>query len=661
MEAGRMRMLTLACLIAVAMCSTGRGEEYDWGDLFIMQTDLERLAVLPQPGERCAQFSSYDRRSRYDAATGTYQNWDANGDGHGMVRREGDHWVMAEMDGPGCIWRIWSARPGDGHVKVYLDGAEEPAIDMPFREYFDGKHEPFTGDLFVYESAKGWNCYVPIRYQKSCKVTAEEGWGDFYHITYGTFRDGSSPVAVPEADAGHSAGMFLGPTTIAPGEKLVVADLSGPRAITGLGFSLVPDGPGHEREALRELALQITWDDEPSPAIWAPLGDFFASAPGFNAFESLAASMHPPGTSRGAHQWHADSSWYMPFARRALIELVNDGRTDRRLSFTANFGPLTRPIEELGRFHAKWHRDAFLPEEPERKIDWTLLKTKGRGRFVGTMLHVWNPRGGWWGEGDEKFFVDGEKFPSTFGTGSEDYFGYAWGCPDLFSRPFHGQTHNDGWNRGNVSLYRWHIADNVPFQESFEGCIEKYFPNERGTLYAATVYWYLAVGGEDPYGPVPVGERVGYAVPSEPFSEEGALEGEALRVLRRDGGQVTVQDMYPFGEGWSGDNHLWWMHGRPGHELALALPVAHQGTYDISAQFTKARDYGIVSLTLDGEPLAGPIDLYSPGVVRTGAVDLGDRDLAAGRHELTVRIEGANDAAVKSYMFGLDWIKLTPK
>ena len=71
----------------------------------------------------------------------------------------------------------------------------------------------------------------------------------------------------------------------------------------------------------------------------------------------------------------------------------------------------------------------------DRWPDWIMLRTEGRGRFCGVSLHVWNPRGGWWGEGDEKFFVDGEKFPSTFGTGSEDYFGYAWGCPSLFQKP----------------------------------------------------------------------------------------------------------------------------------------------------------------------------------------------------------------------------------
>ena len=131
------------------------------------------------------------------------------------------------------------------------------------------------------------------------------------------------------------------------------------------------------------------------------------------------------------------------------------------------------------------------------------------------MLHVWNPRGGWWGEGDEKFFVDGEKFPSTFGTGSEDYFGYAWGNAHLFQQPYHCQTMTQD-NRGHQSLLRWHITDNVPFSTSFEGCIEKYFGNqERGTLYACLACWYLAPDGIDPYEPVPVDKRHGYYVKPE--------------------------------------------------------------------------------------------------------------------------------------------------
>jgi len=198
----------------------------------------------------------------------------------------------------------------------------------------------------------------------------------------------------------------------------------------------------------------------------------------------------------------------MPFASRALVEVENDGPQAVAMSWEAVHAPLDRAADSLLRFHAKWHRD-LPPPRPDRHPDWTLLQTQGRGRFVGTQLHVWNPAGGWWGEGDEKFFIDGEKFPSTFGTGSEDYFGFAWSSATTFNEPLHGQPVNQN-NAGHASLHRWHIADNVPFQQSFEGSIEKYFPDSRPTLYATAVYWYLAADGIDTYGPVPVADRVGY-------------------------------------------------------------------------------------------------------------------------------------------------------
>jgi len=160
-------------------------------DLAARLTSLERLATLPGPGEGCIQWSSYDRNSRYDATTGKYAAWDANGDGDGYIRKEGDQIVMAEMKGPGCIWRIWSAAPKEGHVRIYLDGATEPAVDLPFIGYFDGKNEPFTRSALVHTVAMGWNNYTPIPFQKSCKVVADKNWGQYFHFTYGTFPPGT--------------------------------------------------------------------------------------------------------------------------------------------------------------------------------------------------------------------------------------------------------------------------------------------------------------------------------------------------------------------------------------------------------------------------------------------------------------------------------------
>jgi hypothetical protein len=348
----------------------------------------------------------------------------------------------------------------------------------------------------------------------------------------------------------------------------------------------------------------------------------------------------------------------MPYAQGAKVEITNDGDAARALSVTLTHAPLSRPAEALGRFHAKWHRDALLPPEPERKIDWTMLKTVGRGRFCGVMLHVWNPRGGWWGEGDEKFFVDGEKFPSTIGTGSEDYFGYAWCCPDLFQNAYHNQPYNDGNNKGHVAVNRWHVADNIPFQKSFEGAIEKYYPNAKPTLYAATVYWYLAPGGEDPYAAAPVAERTGYFVAPEIPKIKGAMEGEQLKVLKCTGGQIRPQDMSHYEQTWSNESQAWWTNGKVGDRLDLALPVAKAGKYKVVVALTKAIDYGIIQPMLDDKPLGDAIDCWNDGVISTGPVVLGTRELEAGQHTFSLVITGANPKMKPGYMAGLDYVKL---
>jgi hypothetical protein len=351
----------------------------------------------------------------------------------------------------------------------------------------------------------------------------------------------------------------------------------------------------------------------------------------------------------------------MPFAKAADFTLVNDGHQNRKLSFEVVTVPLDEAPSRYARFHAKWHRDALLPEDSERrKIDWTLLQTEGRGRFLGVMLHVWNPRGSWWGEGDEKFWVDGEKFPSTIGTGSEDYFGYAWCNPTLFQNAYHNQTISMN-NKGHICVNRWHIADHIPFQRSFEAAIEKYFPNPRPTLYASTVYWYLAPGGKDPYKPAPLAERAGYwdDTSLQVHNVKGALEGERLRVVSRTGGGVQEQELSMFEGQWSGDAQLWWTGAKPGDRLELVLPVATSGKYKLLAAMTTAVDYGTVRILLDDREVAA-LDLFNKGVLPTGERELGTHALTAGDHTLTVEITGANEKAVKAYMFGLDYLRLEP-
>ncbi len=645
-----------------------------YADLVSRMTDLQRLSVLPAPGEKCAQASSYDRASKYDEKTGKYIHWDANGDGEGIIRREGDKEVIAEMKGPGCIWRIWSAMPQQGRVAIYLDGQEKPAIDLPFENYFSGDTPPFNYPMLSYNLAKvgcqGQNLYMPIPFQKSCKIVADPGWGHYYQFTYDTFPNDTkvptfSNALVSEKEnaaalqkvndffkdhlgedpAGKREGeeTLTKKVTVEPGETAVIAKLDGPQAITALKAKMSFTDREDQMAGLRKLALRITWDGQDKPAVWCPLGDFFGTAPGENLYKTLMTGM----TKDGYYSY-----WYMPFGRTAVVELVNDGKVARSAEFEIAHAPLGREFDGLGYFHAKWHRDTFKLSR-DRWPDWVMLRTKGRGRYCGVMLHVWNPRGGWWGEGDEKFFVDGEKFPSTFGTGSEDFFGYAWCDPHLFQKPYHAQTMTQ-MNKGHQSVLRWNICDNVPFETSFEGCIEKYDHPGPGVRYANTVYWYLSPDGVDPYGPVPAADRDNYYV-VPPLVING------IRVLKATGGSAARQDLDGFTTGkWLHNRQVWWTGAKPGDKLNLGVRVKTQGNYTVGLTLTKARDYGIVQFYLDGKKVGEPVDLYNdPDVVST-TVPLGQHKLAAGNHTLTVRIVGANDKAVKGYMFGIASVTFAP-
>ena len=660
--------LCLITLLLLALCSgfTAAAENFSYIDLIDRLTDMECMAVLPAPGEACRQWSSYDRRSRYNEKTGTYINWDANGDGgKNGLRKEKGEYVLGEMDGPGCIWRIWSATAKEGHVEIYLDGASEPTIDLPFESYFNGTVKPFTRSALVYTVASGENCYIPIPFQKSCKIVAEKGYGQYYHFTYSLFPKGtivptfSMNLTADEEKALDAANEFLsncGPQSaktypdqqtetfelyLQPGQKEVL-DLFGQQAITSVIVQpQLPDDIEQQRKILRELAIQAYWDDEETPSVWSPLGDFFGTGPGRNLYKSLPMGM----TEQGFY-----SNWYMPFEKHAQLEIVNEGQQPRTVSVKITHAPHTMPAGAYGKFHAKWHRDAFLPAEPERWIDWTMLKTTGRGRFCGVQLQIWNPRGGWWGEGDEKFFVDGEKFPSTFGTGSEDYFGYAWCDPTLFENCYHNQTISEG-NQGHISVNRWQIVDNVPFQTSFEGTIEKYYANKRPTQYAAVAYWYQA-GGDDLYKPVSANDRVDYYTPlSYPLDIAGML------VLEEPEGTLETQgtDWIPTDK-WRNNQQLWWT-GKPGKKLKIAIDVDNKGTYRLLTRLTKAQDYGIIQFYLDGQKILEPIDLYNPdAVIATKPITLGMFELDKGRHILTVEIVGSNPKAIPRYMVGIDYI-----
>ncbi len=660
----------VAMLGLVAMA---HGEAVTFESLVRQMTDLGELAEFPDPAFTCRQFSSYDRKST-DPAVLTDENWFANGDAGKHLRAEKrggeSEWVMMDAEGPGAIVRIWSANPNNaGIFRVYLDGATEPVIEMPATEMLGGDGPmPFIKPISGTRS-RGWNCYLPIPYAKHCKVTASEP-GFYYQVNYRTYTDRFARVEsyTPELAEEHASLIRSAASRLAqpsmpslPGlsQRHVVDMDLGPEGVQEISMKSEDGGAVYRLAlkvdaddivaALRGCVLEIEFDDE-GLCVQTPLGDFFGAAPGLNPYESLPSGVHGSGTMY--------SHWVMPYEAQAVVRVRNctpDPVAVRGMVVTASRRWSRRSLY----FHATWRAEEPISTRPRQ--DWTYLEASGKGRFVGDMLHVTNPVKHWWGEGDEKIYVDGETFPSHFGTGTEDYYGYAWCCNEPFIHAYHNQPRCDGpGNYGQTCVNRFHVIDTIPFKESFKFDMEVWHWFECEIAMATTSYWYARPGAKSTATAIDP-ESLEVVVPPplpEPKRVEGALEGETMKVVSVQGGNAQVQESFAWE--WSGAKQLWWIDAKPGQTLTLSFPVEQAGAYEILAVFTKAADYGIVEISVNDRVVGEPIDLYNNGVVPTPEISLGVFDLEKGGNLFKVKIAGANDKAIARHMFGLDYLMLKP-
>jgi len=621
-------------------------------------TDLAGMALFPSPAYTCRQFSSYDRASKSPT-----EGWFANNDCGQYLRVEEragrQEYVMMDAAGPGAIVRIWSANPA-GTLRIYLDGEDQPVIDANMSALlggtFPGLARPIAG-----EYSKGWNLYFPIPYARHCKVTSDQG-GFYYHVDYRTYPAGTrvesfrldqlaalrarvdkliARLAEPrgqDSDFGGTAESF---DVRLPAGRTVRQEFTGPQAFTRFVVRLA----ALDREAaLRGVIVKVSFDSE--LCIEAPLGDFFGSAPGINPFATL-----PLGMTQDGEMY---SHWLMPFKESAVIELVNLSREDATLS--GEFA--IKDYEWTDRsmhFHSRWRAQFDVPTRPMQ--DWNYLTAKGRGVFAGVAFAIDNPVKDWWGEGDEKIYVDGETFPSHFGTGTEDYYGYAWCWPVVFTHAFHAQPRVDGpGNYGRTSLNRFDILDRIPFTKDLRFDMELWHWNEQCKVnMAVTAYWYSRPGAADAFRPIREEDAVVRSMPAYVVPRvAGALEGEDLRIAAVTG-TAEPQDW----DGTSGGRHLWWHAGmRPGDTLTVAFPSPKTGSYHVLARFLSAQDYGIHQIEINGTKVGKPVDFYSPEVRPTKEMDLGVLELKQGENTFSATVVGANDKAVKAYMFGLDYLLL---
>ncbi len=247
----------------------------------------------------------------------------------------------------------------------------------------------------------------------------------------------------------------------------------------------------------RRLVLRVYWDGEEQPSVETPIGDFFCNGWGERCnVNSLPIVVNPAGGF--------NSYWEMPFRRSARIVVENVGEEDATLYFQIDYS-LTEVPEDVGYFHAQWRRDNPLPY---KEVHVLLDGVQGKGHYVGTYIAWGVNNSGWWGEGEIKFYLDGdEEYPTICGTGTEDYFGGAWnfehpqGQYGLYSTPFLGLPQvikPDGLYRSQqrFGMYRWHIMDPIRFETDIRVTIQalgwrsggRYLPLQDDI--ASVSYWY---------------------------------------------------------------------------------------------------------------------------------------------------------------------------
>jgi hypothetical protein len=303
---------------------------------------------------------------------------------------------------------------------------------------------------------------------------------------------------------------------INPGETRTLAEIEGPGKITHIWFTIAHDVPFYSRL----LTLRIYWDGETHPSVECPIGDFFGIGHGVDQpFVSLPIKVSSDGRARNCY-------WPMPFRKSARITVSNDSEVRCNAIFYYIDWQKHRELpDDVAYFHAMYRQ-----EHPcVMGRNYLLADIAGRGHYVGTIQSVYHISPGWYGEGDDFFFIDGETEPSLRGTGTEDYFCDAWGFREQ-DGPFYGTPLWEGYAAGDRgTAYRFHITDPVTFKTSLRVEIEhkgsQHFDDgevsgfiERDDLMSSVALWYQ-VEPHKPWGPLPAGpERL-------PFREESLVVG----------------------------------------------------------------------------------------------------------------------------------------
>jgi len=437
-----------------------------------------------------------------------------------------------------------------------------------------------------------------------------------------------------------------------PGETRTLADLKGPGQINHIWMTISSDEPAF----LRRMVLRIYWDGEKTPSVEAPVGDFFGL--GHAQYYQYDCAVFSIGDRMGLNCY-----WPMPFARSARVTITNEGTKGVGVYFYVDWVRKAKADPGLGYFHAQYRQ--FNP--PPRGRDMTFLEARGKGLFVGCNYTVFATTGDWWGEGDDKFYIDDQGL-TLKGTGTEDYFCGGWGFPTgPYAHLYTGVPLN-GMNRDQeiTNCYRYHLADPIPFARSLRFDMEHKGAGivdgkqvgymERFDFISEVSYWYQA----EPHAAFPtlppvMDRLLDYQKRAyvEPDAFEVELYTAFLTVEGAPSSALAPERMARYGNGWSSGEQA--TFAAPGPGARIVFPAdPFQGLAGVVFALTTGPDYGQVALK-QGDQVLATFDGYS-ATVQPGKPITVTFTRPLLQYPLTLEVTG-KAAASAGYRVGLDYVK----
>jgi len=646
----------------------------------------DAVASLPAPAFILRQSSSHDPHKTNPAdAAGWHSNEDHDNAMRTEVNEGRNEWVIMEDKGPGAVVRYWTPLAEDRNnqvIRFYFDGSPTPTITAKLNDLFRGcgfVPPPFAFVSFNEHDLRkqletprrdakgvGGDLYLPIPYAKGLKITLDSV-PFYYVINFRSYEAGTMVKSFTMADfeaakpllkeTGEK--MLEAPAPAVPIERrkaLILAageergiDLPpGPAAVRQLLVQIRPeDAPA----ALRSLVVQATFDGEAT--VWCPLSEFFGAGVRLQPVQDWWRSVGADGT--------LSARWVMPYAKTASLTIKNVADHPLAVQVSATTGKWTWDERSL-LFHANWHGQLEIPTQP--RSDWNYIDLQGQGRYVGDSLTVYSPSKEWYGEGDERIYQDGAALPEFIGTGTEDYYGYAWGMADFFSSPFISipqrevPDHNN-W-LGYTTTSRVRPLDSIPFKSALKHDMEIWHWANCKVDYAVGTFWYARPGARHNRQPQPA--EAAAAVRELPGVKRivGAIECEALTVTANSPGLKVGEQAGGLNDGtWSGGKQVFVQSTKVGDFIEFAIPVADDKPHKLILHATRSYDYGVIRFTVNGLEAAKEIDFYHAEPSLADPVELGTFHAKDGKLLLRAEVIGANAASRGPRFYcGFDCVEL---